>query len=155
MSTSSYKLGGDVGDDTTYIAGLDTDRRGDLLKNHKLFISVGHDECWSLKQRTNVEAARDAGLNLAFMSGNEVFWHIRYEDSIDGSKTPLRTLVVYKETHSNQDELGRTIPTTKSKARASTMDRHRARAAVVAARTSDAAVARRRAKERAGNYLPG
>ena len=101
------------GYDTTYSAGLDTDRRGELLKNHKLFISSGHDEYWSAAQRKNTEAARDAGLNLAFMSGNEVFWKIRYEDSIDGSKTPYRTLVVYKETHSNQDELGRTIPTTK------------------------------------------
>jgi len=101
------------GYDTTYTSGLDTDRRGQLLKNHKLFISVGHDEYWSMGQRKNVEAARDAGVNLAFMSGNEVFWKIRYEDSIDGSKTPMRTLVVYKETHSNQDELGRTLPTTK------------------------------------------
>jgi Bacterial Ig domain len=101
------------GYDTTYFAGVDTDRRGHLLKNHKLFISVGHDEYWSAAQRKNTEAARDAGVNLAFMSGNEVFWKIRYEDSIDGSKAPYRTLVVYKETHSNQDELGRTIPTTK------------------------------------------
>jgi len=45
-----------------------------------------------------VEAARDAGVNLAFMSGNEVFWKIRYEDSIDGSKTPYRTIAIYKET---------------------------------------------------------
>lgn len=101
------------GYDTTYFAGLDTDRFGPLLKNHKLFISIGHDEYWSSGQRKNTEAARDAGVNLAFMSGNEVFWHIRYEDSIDGTKTPYRTVVVYKETHSNQDELGRTIPTTK------------------------------------------
>ena len=101
------------GYDTTYSTGVDTDRRGPLLKNHKLFISSGHDEYWSQGQRTNTEAARDAGVNLAFMSGNEVFWKIRYEDSIDGTKTPFRTVVVYKETHSNQDELGRTIPTTK------------------------------------------
>jgi hypothetical protein len=101
------------GYDTTYFAGVDTDRRGHLLKNHKLFISSGHDEYWSAGQRKNTEAARDAGVSLAFMSGNEVFWKIRYEDSIDGSKTPHRTVVVYKETHSNQDELGRTIPTTK------------------------------------------
>ncbi|MGE3176241.1 MAG: N,N-dimethylformamidase beta subunit family domain-containing protein [Vicinamibacterales bacterium] len=101
------------GYDTSYIAGADTERRGALLKNNKLFISVGHDEYWSMGMRRNVEAARDAGTNLAFMSGNEVFWKVRYEDSIDGSKTPYRTVVVYKETHSNQDELGRTIPTTK------------------------------------------
>jgi len=101
------------GYDTTYSTGVDADRHGDLLKNHKLFISVGHDEYWSADQRKNVEAARDAGVNLAFMSGNEVFWKIRYEDSIDGSKTPYRTIVIYKETHSNQDELNRTLVTTK------------------------------------------
>ena len=94
------------GYDVTYSAGVDTDRRGQLLKNHKLFISVGHDEYWSGDQRKNTEAARDAGVNLAFMSGNEVFWHTRYEPSIDGSKTPYRTLVVYKESHTNQNEIG-------------------------------------------------
>lgn len=94
------------GYDVSYFAGVDTDRRGHLLKNHKLFISIGHDEYWSGAQRTNAEAARDAGVNLAFMSGNEVFWKIRYEDSIDGSKTPYRTLVVYKESHTNQNEIG-------------------------------------------------
>lgn len=94
------------GYDVTYFSGVDTDRHGDLLKNHKLFISIGHDEYWSGDQRKNAEAARDAGVNLAFMSGNEVFWHVRYEDSIDGSKTPYRTLVVYKESHTNQNEIG-------------------------------------------------
>jgi hypothetical protein len=101
------------GYDTTYSSGVDSDRRGNLLKNHKLFISVGHDEYWSAGQRKNVEAARDAGVNLAFMSGNEVFWKIRYEDSIDASKTPYRTITIYKETHSNQNELGQTLVTTK------------------------------------------
>ena len=35
------------GYDVSYIAGVDTDRRGDLLTNHKTFLSVGHDEYWS------------------------------------------------------------------------------------------------------------
>ena len=101
------------GYDVSYIAGLDTHRSGHLLQNHKLFISIGHDEYWSAGQRQNTEAARDAGVNLAFMSGNEVFWKIRYEPSIDGTQTPLRTLVVYKESHSNQTELGEVQPTQK------------------------------------------
>ena len=50
---------------------------------------------------TNVEAARDAGVHLAFFSGNEVFWKTRWENSIDGSGTPRRTLVCYKETHAD------------------------------------------------------
>ena len=45
-----------------------------LLKNHKVFLSVGHDEYWSGAQRANVEAARDAGVNLQFLSGNEMYW---------------------------------------------------------------------------------
>ncbi|MGH3658372.1 MAG: DUF4082 domain-containing protein, partial [Micromonosporaceae bacterium] len=68
---------------------------------HRAFLSIGHDEYWSGQQRTNVEAARDAGVNLAFLSGNEIFWKTRWENSIDGSGTTYRTLVTYKETHAN------------------------------------------------------
>ena len=35
------------------------------------------------------------------MSGNEVYWKTRWEQSIDGSATPYRTLVCYKETWNN------------------------------------------------------
>ena len=85
----------------SYFSGVDTDRRGTLLQQHKVFLSVGHDEYWSAGQRANVEAARNAGVHLAFFSGNEVFWKTRWEPSIDGSNTPYRTLVTYKETHAN------------------------------------------------------
>ncbi len=54
---------------------------------------------WSGTQRSNVQAARDAGVNLAFMSGNEVYWKTRLAPSIDGSNAPNTTLVTYKETH--------------------------------------------------------
>ncbi len=89
------------GYDVSYLAGVDSDRRGALLKNHKIFLSVGHDEYWSGAQRANVEAARDAGVNLMFLSGNEVYWRTRYESSADTSRTPYRTMVVYKETWAN------------------------------------------------------
>ena len=89
------------GYDASYTTGVDSDRRGELIANHRLFLSVGHDEYWSGRQRRNVEAARDAGVHLGFFSGNEVFWKTRFEPSIDGSEEPYRTLVTYKETHSN------------------------------------------------------
>jgi hypothetical protein len=89
------------GYDTTYSSGVDSDRRGDLIRNHKVFVSVGHDEYWSGQQRANVEAARDAGVNLAFFSGNEVYWKTRWESSEDGTGTAYRTLVCYKETWAN------------------------------------------------------
>ena len=89
------------GYDVSYFTGVDADRLGNLIQNHKIFLSIGHDEYWSGAQRTNVEAARNAGVSLAFFSGNEVFWKTRWENSIDGSGTPRRTLVCYKETHAN------------------------------------------------------
>jgi hypothetical protein len=91
------------GYDVTYSTGTDTDRHGDLLQNHRVFLSVGHDEYWSGQQRANIEAARDSTtrpVNLAFFSGNEVFWKTRWEPSTaDGGRTDYRTLVCYKETH--------------------------------------------------------
>jgi hypothetical protein len=89
------------GYDVSYSTGIDTDRRGAELLEHKAFLSVGHDEYWSGTQRANVEAARAAGVDLAFFSGNEIFWKTRWENSIDASGTDHRTLVCYKETHAN------------------------------------------------------
>ncbi len=89
------------GYDVSYFSGLDADQRGAAIREHKVYLPNGHDEYWSKQQRANVEAARDAGVNLAFFSGNEVFWKTRWEPSIDGSATANRTLVCYKETHAN------------------------------------------------------
>jgi hypothetical protein len=85
------------GYDLSYSADVDTDRNGSLITQHKIFMSVAHDEYWSGGQRASVEAARAAGVNLAFFSGNAVFWKTRWEPSIDGTNTPYRTLVCYKE----------------------------------------------------------
>ena len=90
------------GYDVTYFSSLDADRFGSLIPQHKVLLSVGHDEYWSGNERANVEAARAAGVHLGFFSGNEVFWKVRWEPSIDGSNTANRTMVCYKETHSNR-----------------------------------------------------
>src|SRR5215469_1028951 len=89
------------GYDVSYTSGLDMSQPGaaSLIEQHKIFLSVGHDAYWTGQQRANVTTARDAGVNMAFFSGNEVFWKTRLEPSIDGSNTANRTLVAYKETH--------------------------------------------------------
>ncbi|MEU3454302.1 DUF4082 domain-containing protein [Micromonospora sp. NPDC006766] len=89
------------GYDLTYMTDVDADRRGNLIANHRVFLSVGHDEYWSGPERAAVEAARDAGTSLAFFSGNEVYWKTRWENSQDGRNTDHRTLVCYKETWAN------------------------------------------------------
>ncbi|MFJ5958222.1 DUF4082 domain-containing protein [Paenarthrobacter sp. NPDC092416] len=89
------------GYDVSYISGLDTDGNGAQLLNHKVFLSVGHDEYWSGPQRANITAARDAGVNLQFLSGNEGYWRTRFEPSpVDGGVG--RTLTSYKETWANE-----------------------------------------------------
>jgi hypothetical protein len=85
------------GYDVSYSTDVDSDLRGALIKNHLVYLSTGHDEYWSGQQRTNVEAARDAGVSLAFFGGNSVFWKTRFQNSIDGTNTPYRTVVCYKE----------------------------------------------------------
>jgi hypothetical protein len=85
------------GYDVSYTTDVDSARNGNLILNHKVFLSVGHDEYWSAPQRASVQAARDAGVNLAFFSGNEVYWETRWQASTDSSATAYRTLVCYKQ----------------------------------------------------------
>jgi hypothetical protein len=93
------------GYDVSYFSQLDTEERGSLIRNHRLFMSQGHDEYDSANQRAAITAARDSGVNLAFFTANELFWKTRYEPSQDGTNTADRTLVAYKDTHftSQQD----------------------------------------------------
>ena len=59
------------GYDVSYISTLDThtDRQG-LRRSGRSFLSVGHDEYWSLAMFDNVRQAVDAGMNAAFFSGD-------------------------------------------------------------------------------------
>lgn len=60
------------GYDVSYISNLDThaDARG--LLRARAFLSVGHDEYWSLAMYQNVQAAIEAGTSAGFFSGNAV-----------------------------------------------------------------------------------
>jgi N,N-dimethylformamidase beta subunit-like, C-terminal/Domain of unknown function (DUF4082)/Fibronectin type III domain len=87
------------GYNVSYVSGVDVQSNPAVLQNHKVFMSSGHDEYWAKQQRANVTAARNNGLNLAFFTGNEMFWKTRFESSAAGTSTPNRTLVSYKDTH--------------------------------------------------------
>jgi len=92
------------GYDVSYLSGVDVSTRGDtLLKNHKVYLSSGHDEYWTQDQYSKVLAARKAGVQQAYFSGNEVFWKTRLTPSIDGANTANRTLVCYKMTKMAQN----------------------------------------------------
>jgi hypothetical protein len=83
------------GYDMTYITDVDTDTGVNPLTNHKAFLSVGHDEYWSMGMRTNVTNAINAGVNVGFFSGNEMYWQIRFEPNAAG--VPDRVEVGYKD----------------------------------------------------------
>jgi hypothetical protein len=90
------------GYNVSYFTSVDLVRFPGLLTSHKVVLSAGHDEYWSAEMRTAMQNARDAGVNIANFTGNEDFWKTRWENSVDGSNTPLRTLVCYKETLDNK-----------------------------------------------------
>jgi hypothetical protein len=81
------------GYNVSYASGVDTDRRGAAaIQQHRVLMSVGHDEYWSANQRANVETARAAGVNLAFFSGNESYWKTRYEKLSNNTGTHVVNL---------------------------------------------------------------
>ncbi len=74
------------GFDLTYCTDIDTDVRGELLLNHKVFLSVGHDEYWSLRMRNTVETALTQGISLAFFGANAMYWQVRlYGSAFDAA----------------------------------------------------------------------
>ena len=50
-----------------------------ILDGYRLFVSLGHDEYWSLEMRDQVEAFIAAGGNAVFFSANTCYWQIRLE----------------------------------------------------------------------------
>jgi hypothetical protein len=69
------------GYDVTYLTGADIDADPSLLLDRDIVISSGHDEYWSDGMMTAFTDARDAGVNLAYFSGNEMFWRVRFSNS--------------------------------------------------------------------------
>jgi hypothetical protein len=78
------------GYDVSYISNIDTHADPECLLRAKGFISVGHDEYWSLDMYNNAINARDAGVSLAFFGGNSVLCVVPMLPSIDG--TPNRNI---------------------------------------------------------------
>jgi hypothetical protein len=60
------------GYDVTYLSNRDTHADVANLTRCKGFLSVGHDEYWTIQMFENAKKAVAAGVNLAFFSGNAV-----------------------------------------------------------------------------------
>ena len=67
------------GFDVTYSTDVDLHRAPGLAVGRRALMSVGHDEYWSAEMFTAAAAARDAGVDVAFFGGNDIYWQVRYE----------------------------------------------------------------------------
>jgi hypothetical protein len=75
--------------DVSYATDVDVDRSPGILLNHRLAISIGHDEYWSKAMRDSYEVALARSTNIAALGANAAYWQVRYEAS-------HRTLVSYR-----------------------------------------------------------
>src|SRR5262249_450202 len=70
--------------DVTYVSNLDTHSGAAGLRRAKGFLSVGHDEYYSLGMYQNLRRAIAGGLNVAFLSGNTCCGRIELRPSSTG-----------------------------------------------------------------------
>jgi hypothetical protein len=73
-----------AGYDVTYISNLDTHSGAAHCNRAKGFLSVGHDEYYSIQMYENLRNAIAEGLNVAFLSGNTCCGRIELRPSETG-----------------------------------------------------------------------
>jgi hypothetical protein len=66
------------GYDVSYISNLDTHQDARGLRRARGFLSVGHDEYWSIEMFRNVQAAIRSGVSAGFFSGNSVCGRVHF-----------------------------------------------------------------------------
>jgi N,N-dimethylformamidase beta subunit-like, C-terminal len=79
-----------------YLTSTDIASDPHALDGASALISLGHDEYWSPPERANVTAARDAGVNLAFLGANAMFRRTRLAPTRLG---PDRLVICYKTSY--------------------------------------------------------
>jgi hypothetical protein len=93
-----------IGVPLAYETSMDLAADPGLLAGASALISGGHDEYWTPAERANVTAARDAGVNLAFLGANAMFRRVRL------ASTPLgdaRLVICYKTSYQRDPLYGK------------------------------------------------
>ncbi len=80
--------------DVSYTTDVNVNENPALLEHHHCFVSLGHDEYYSLVMRNGVQQARNHGVNLIFLGANAIYRHIRFQASPLG---PDRQEIDYKD----------------------------------------------------------
>jgi hypothetical protein len=84
-----------------YTTSMDIASDPNLLKGASALFCLGHDEYWSPPERASVTAARDAGMNIAFMGANTMFRRTR----LDSTPLGQNRLVICYKTSYEQDPM--------------------------------------------------
>ena len=87
-----------------YLTSMDIAADAHALDGASALISPGHDEYWSPPERAHVTAARDAGVNLAFLGANAMFRRTRLEPTSLGAD---RLVVCYRTSYQQDPMYGK------------------------------------------------
>jgi outer membrane lipoprotein-sorting protein len=87
-----------------YLTSMDIASDPHALDGASALASLGHDEYWSPPERAAVTAARDAGVNLAFLGANAMFRRTRLEPTPLGAD---RLVICYKTSYLQDPMYGR------------------------------------------------
>jgi len=79
-----------------YVTSMDIAAHRHLLAGASALLSLGHDEYWCPPERAHVTAARDAGVNLAFLGANAMFRRTRLAPTRLGRD---RLVICYKTSY--------------------------------------------------------
>jgi hypothetical protein len=63
---------------------VDLDQTPSLVTNFNGLVFSGHPEYWTERNHDTVIAARNVGINLAFLGGNTAYWRVKLESSPTG-----------------------------------------------------------------------
>jgi len=100
---NAIKLAEHLGLDLAYVTSMDIAADPHLLDGASALISMGHDEYWTPAERAHVTAARDSGVNLAFLGANAMFRRTRLQGSAVGD---AREVVCYKSSWTDDPMYG-------------------------------------------------
>lgn len=84
--------------DVSYATDLTLVEHPTFLNGHKVLLSLGHDECWSLEERQAAVAAYQRGMNFAFFGASAILRHVRTQPSPLGAD---REVVDYRSSASD------------------------------------------------------
>jgi hypothetical protein len=86
-----------------YTTSMDIASDPQLLNGASALFCLGHDEYWSPPERASVTAARNAGMNIAFMGANAMFRRTRLASSPLGAN---RLVICYKTSYMDDPMYG-------------------------------------------------